>query len=314
MEINLEIVKKIFANINVKPTRVEFLAEGNNNSNYRVYSSKGDFVLRIELGLQFNNLEKEYNFLKKFSGFGPKVFYFDSSRNLIPKAFLIEEFIKGKHIDIIDSNFLKIAGKWYKNLHSNTNSDNSRYSTDKYFFDLEEFFKNPAFSRYLEFRNILNEEWEEKLTRCFENAYEISKNYKSLFEKLNQLSLTHGDPSNRNIFYSNRNIKFIDWEFAEYNLPESELSFFIWTHNLNKSQKDIFLKSYGYSFSKTSLKRLKIAYLIHILSIISWRVQRIDLIYKNRIPGGTYLSTKESIYREIENDLPVLNKLIKSFS
>ncbi len=314
MEINQEIAEKIFKNIKVSPTKVEFLAAGNNNKNYRIYSNEGAFVLRIELGSQFNNLEKEYEFLKKFKGLGPKVFYLDTSKKVIPSAFLIEEFIEGEPIDKIETAFLNTAGKWYKRLHSNKNNNYSKYSTEEFFFDLEVFFENTASNRYDEFRYVLDKKWEMELTPDFKKASEIIKNNKKLFNELNKLSLTHGDPSKGNIFYSKGTMRVIDWEFSEYSIPESELVFFIWTHGLSKKQETIFLKSYGCNFSEESKKRLDVVYLIHLLSMISWRVQRLDLINKGKIEKGSYLSTQEDIYKETEKDLLRVNELIESFS
>jgi len=56
-------------------------------------------------------------------------------------------------------------------------------------------------------------------------------------------------------------------------------------------------------------KKLNLIMLIHILSMISWRIHRLNLAYEGKIDTNQYCSTKEEIYKEIDKDIPKINKL-----
>ena len=237
MEVSQKDISEIFSKLGVMVLRVSFLGKGNNNHNYLITSKKGNYVLRIECGIHFHNLKKEYAVLKKLN-LGPKVFMFDSSGKIIPQSYLIEEYIEGQYIKVADLNFLKDSAIWYKKLHENKNKHSSEYSTPERFFDILKYFEMPSYSRYRKYRNYINKGRRKALDTYFREAQNVIAKNQRLFDDVKSLSLIHGDPSKGNVFYVNKKIRLIDWEFAKYDLPEYELAFFIWTHNLNKIQKN----------------------------------------------------------------------------
>ena len=98
MRISKPQVLKICKRLKINLISFSFLARGAHNENYLIKTKKNKIVLRIENNLQFKNLKREYQLLKKIGGnLGPKVFLFDNSKKILPREFIVEEFIEGKH-------------------------------------------------------------------------------------------------------------------------------------------------------------------------------------------------------------------------
>lgn len=306
MEINQKQVEKICKELDTSLIDFEFLSRGCHNESFIINTQEKKLVLRIENNLQFKNLKKEYTFLKKTKGkFGPKVFLFDDSHKILSRDYLIEEFIKGKHPEKIDKNLISIMAKWYKDLHKVKISKK---------FNLKNSYENHALKEYKKFRNVLNKEHLVKLDNIYKKTLGLVLENAGFFSKIKSLSLNHGDPTISNIFYIEKGVKLIDWEFVRFNLLEYDLVFFIWSYKLNKVQKKDFLKRYGYPKTKSAERRLNLIMLIHILSMISWRIHRLNLVYEKKIDTNQYYSTKEEIYKEIDNDIPKINALFSALS
>lgn len=293
-------VKQICNNLKVDFISFDFLGRGSHNKNYVINTGQDRFVLRIEDNLQFDNLKEEYKFLKKTKGnLGPRVFLFDNSHKIIDRNFIIEEFIEGSHPKKADDKFIKIMANWYKQLH--------KIKVKKKLVPLS---KRVGVKRYKKFRRVLDNEIKNKLDKLyFESIALLDKNQK-LFSHVKYLSLNHGDPTRTNIFYDGKKVRLIDWEFVHYNIPEADLVFFVWSYNLNKGQKKLFLNTYGFSKSKSAEKRFNLRLLAHIWAMISWRLERLDLVYKKKLARTGYCSSKEEIYKENEEDLVKLKKLL----
>ncbi len=304
MEIKQKQVEKICKSLNTPLINFEFLSRGCHNESFIINTQEGKIVLRVENNLQFKNLKKEYIFLKKTQGkFGPKVFLFDDSHKILNRDYLIEEFIEGKHPEKMDKNLTSLMAKWYKDLH--------KIKTSKK-FNLKKSYENHALKEYKKFRGALDKEYLFKMDNIYEKTLNLILENKALFSKIKKLSLNHGDPTRSNIFYVGNNIKLIDWEFVRFDLLEYDLVFFIWSYELNKSQKNDFLKKYGYPKTKNAERKLNLIMLIHILSMISWRIHRLSLVYEKKIDTNQYCSTKEEIYKEIYNNIPKINALFSA--
>jgi len=297
MKILKEQVRKVCEKLGQDFISFDFLGRGCHNENYAINTKQDRFVLRVENNFIFKNLKNEYRFLKKSDGkFGPKVFLFDSSKKIIPNDFLVEEFVEGEHPKKFGGEFVKEMALWYKRLHENKDSGNVK--------PLE---KRDEIKRYNKFKHVLDPEIKEELDRICSKCIVIFRKSKSLFREVN-LSLNHGDPSGENIFILDEKIRLIDWEFVKYDYIEADLVFFMWSYDLNKKMRNLFLDTYGY---KKNSRRLDVFMLSHILGMISWKMQRLDLVYKNKIDANQYCSTREQIYEEIGEDVKKINKVLE---
>jgi len=274
----------------------KLLGRGSHNENYLIKTKKDNFVLRIECNHQFKNLRREYKFLKKTKGkLGPKVFLFDNSKKIILNDYLVEEFFEGTHPKKRDSKFVKSMALWYKELHKNKikKSPHSLLKAD-------------WIKIYKKYIALVDEKLKKELNELFNETIEIIKKNEKLFSKDKYAHLVHGDPYRKNIFYDNGKLKLIDWEFVGYNRPEVDLVFFVWSHKLNKKQGNLFLSTYGYSKSE---KRFNIFLLTHLLAMISWRLERLDLFKKKKIKRDQYPKSRKEIYEDIGEDVENLRKV-----
>jgi thiamine kinase-like enzyme len=135
--------------------------------------------------------------------------------------------------------------------------------------------------------------------------------HKGLFSNIRYLSLNHGDPSRRNVFYDGKNVRLIDWEMVHYNIPEADLVFFVWSYNLNNKQKRLFLNTYDYPKMKRAKLKFDLRMLAHIWGMISWRLERLDLVYKKKLENTGHCSTKEDVYKENKSDVIKVKQLLR---
>ncbi len=138
MNVNNKIVKKILVKAKIKGDLIDFkfLAKGNHNDSYSVKTARDKYVLRIENNPQFKNLKKEYRILKKVEKLdvGPKAFLFDKSHKIIPKDYILEEFISGKYPKRkVDKNFVKLMANWFKKLHALKTNEKLKGMKKEYF-------------------------------------------------------------------------------------------------------------------------------------------------------------------------------------
>jgi len=286
-------VKQICDILKVDFISFDFLGMGSHNKNYVINTSQDRFVLRIEDNFQFDNLKEEYKFLKKTKGkLGPEVFLFDDSHKIINRNFIVEEFIEGDHPKKADDKYIKLMANWYKQLHK-----------IKVKRKLTPLSKRIGVKKYKKFSKILDSDIKNKLDKLYSESITLFDKNQKLFTHIKNLSLNHGDPTRTNVFYDEKSVRLIDWEFVHYNIPEADLVFFVWSYNLNKRQKKLFLDTYGFSKSKNAEKRFNLRLLAHIWGMISWRLERLDLTYKKKLVGAEYCSSKEEIYKENDGDI-----------
>ncbi|UCF99181.1 MAG: aminoglycoside phosphotransferase family protein [Spirochaetaceae bacterium] len=84
--------------------RVEFLAAGEYNENYLVYTRSGRYVFRINHGSQLdldNQIEYEYEVLKAVepSGVTPRIFFVDVDTDGLGNGVLLMEYLEGRPLD-----------------------------------------------------------------------------------------------------------------------------------------------------------------------------------------------------------------------
>ena len=308
MDITESQVEKICKKCNFDLISFKLLGIGAFNYNYLLETKQGKFVLRIEISPQFHYKKEEYEILKSLNGkFGPKVYFFDESKKIIPTDYLIEEFIDfGEHppAEATDE-FIEKMGNWFKRLHQiKTKIEDSTY-------DLESGFKW-GYERYNGNKQALEKEYQEILDSLLKRVFEVIKHNNKDFPKRKYFSLCQGDPTRSNIFYSDKEIKLVDWEFAMYHLREYDLAFFIWSYDLEEKNKLAFLKHTDYPITNSSLKLLELMYLIRCIDMLGWRVERLRMIKEKKIDPKLTNSTIKEIMEGIREDIQRIEIALKN--
>jgi aminoglycoside phosphotransferase (APT) family kinase protein len=309
MEITESQVVKICKKCNYDLISFEILGIGAFNLNFLLKTKQGKYVLRIQNSDQFNFKKNEYEILRSLNGkFGPKVYFFDDSKKIIPADYLIEEFIDiGVHPPAEASDeFIETMGKWYRRLHRiKIRKEDSTYDLVKGF--------NFNYNKYSENKDVLEKEDQDIIDGLFEKALKILKQNSNIFSRRKYLSLTQGDPTRTNIFYSYKTVKLIDWEFAMYHHREYDLAFFVWSYlRSDEKRKLSFLKNADYPTTDFSRKQFESMYLIRCLDMIVWRIERLNMIRSGKIDIRLTNSTIEEVLFGIREDYKVINNALEN--
>jgi len=312
MELQQIQLKAICGKLQTEYTSHSELGRGAFNISYLLVTNKGKFVLRVGNSPYTKNLLKEFNILKDLNGqFGPKVFLLDDSLKIIPQIYLIEEFIEGVHPEVVFPEELILAmGEWYSRLHEHTLSTLPDYMNKLTQYSLIRAYEWTTIAFY-ENQKILDEKFRNRLNSIYEQAFGIIKKTDKLFSSRKELSLNQGDPTRSNIFYTNGKVRLVDWEFAKYELREWDLAFFLWSRDLTREQKNLFLKAAKYPMTKQTEKQLEIIYLLHCLMMLSWMVERLNQVDKDEIDSLQMSSTKDEVMDSILESLLLLEKSLK---
>lgn len=299
MRLNNYQIEAVCSKLKLRYISHKFLSFGAHNAHYLIkvkkHSKKINLVIRISCYENIGSLKREYKILKSTKGkFGPVVYLYDDTRSIIETEYIVEEFINGPLIqreknDSISNNFIETMAQFYSELHRKKYSVpkilnfSGKYSLKKtidYHF-LRRFQRTTG-----SIKNTLKEE--------IENLITIFINYTDTFQNdyfnVKHVCLIQGDPTEGNVFYWEPNktnnkakVKLIDWEFARYDLPEFDLSFFMDTYDLTHYQQNYFLNKYKFPNDEIYRKRLQIVWLCHIYRIIAWRLERLALIRREKI-------------------------------
>jgi len=309
MKLTNQQAKEICKKIKAKFKSLSYLGKGAHNIHYKLITDNGIYVIRIEIGAQFQHLDDEYYFLRKTNGkFGPKVFLYDNSHKILSHDYLVEEFIDGKHPKKYDSSFIRTMARYYRRLHNNKTDKPQHQATKDYFFDIWKIYRLYAQKTFHIGKNSLNKKERELLEEVFDNIASIVKNNRKLFSHVHSLVLKHGDPSPENIYILNGEIKMIDWEFASYSIPEFELCFFVWSYKLDEKKKNLFLREYKYPNTTYYQKRFSLIMLIHICEMMAWRVQRMHFVKEEKINKDEYCTSRKDFRNELNRDLKLIKK------
>ena len=131
--------------------------------------------------------------------------------------------------------FLEILGKTLSKLHS-LNYRNKNVGT---------------FEEKIEaYRNILSSDPTAEIQESFAL-------FDKLYKKFNELVFCHNDLNTSNIFL-NKQMKFIDWEYAGLNMPIYEIASIKKSFNFSSDQLNIFLKAYGQDFNPNEIEEFEV--------------------------------------------------------
>ena len=261
-----EQAKKITSLLKEKYYSHKFLAKGEHNLNYLINTKNKKYVVRIVNNNIYNNLKKEYNFLKKTEGrFGPKVYLYDDSKKILSKEYIVMEFLEGKHPKRLTNKLIEKIAEFYKELQQ-IKTKNKKFSLKKSLAKIKK--------DYEKNKKYLSPKKQEKVN-------EIIKELNSLFEKNEklfserELVAVHEDPNFGNIFYDGKKVKFVDWEFAAFDVKENDISMFLMYYKLNKEKKDLFFKTLGYEYNSLNKKRLEIIDVRNYSLLLIWMINKL---------------------------------------
>ena len=131
--------------------------------------------------------------------------------------------------------FLEIFGKTLSKLHS---LDCKNLSIDTFEEKIESY------------RNMLS-------TSATIEIQESFALFDKLYKKTCKLSFCHNDLNTMNIFLD-KNMKFIDWEYASLNMPIYEIASIKKSFNFSSDQLNIFLKAYGQDFNPNEIEEFEV--------------------------------------------------------
>ena len=81
--------------------------------------------------------------------------------------------------------------------------------------------------------------------------------FDKLYKKSNELVFCHNDLNTSNIFL-NKQMKFIDWEYAGLNMSIYEIASIKKSFNFSSDQLSIFLKAYGQDFNPNEIEEFEV--------------------------------------------------------
>lgn len=230
---------RTFKILNYTPIRV-----GCRNSNYKVYTNKGYFLLRV-CPINDISYKKEKIINELFYGRLniPKLFFVSES-NITQRVCLIYEYIHGSSMqDILiqrgeckDSIIVQVAesAAYIHNYHIEKKGDfDNDYPPFFKWYDL--FLQNEIASERI--GEAIKERVRKLIAEKTECLYEIDK----------YISFTHSDfrPANM-LIDKNNSIWIVDWEFSGFGHSLGDIGqFFRYENNFNQNQIKIFQEAYN---------------------------------------------------------------------
>ncbi len=307
MNITKKQTQQICKKLGKKLVNFSFLGKGDHNLNYLIKTKNKKYVLRIR-NVHFKSLKKEYFFLKSTNGkFGPKVYLFDDSKKIIPKVFLVEEFLEGKHPSKKATDKFVIAmAKWFRRLHD-IKTLKKPDCARKGYYSLSCAVK-PYYNNYVKYKYRADNKLPKELYSYFEKAIELCEINDKAFIGRKRFSILNMDPSRGNVFCKKDKIKLIDWEFYMCGVPEWDIIYFFDSYKLESYHKKLFFKTYNYPSSRIAQKRIQMLSLVQICAEIGYLLLRLDIIYKNKQASK---KNKKDILERINKRITPFKKLIE---
>jgi len=289
-------VEKICKKLGEDLVKFSFLASGKHNANYSIETKGKKYVLRIENNPQFKNLKREYALLRTLKpGLGPKAYFLNTSRKIMPFDYFVEEFIEGKPPKVLRDKFIIHMARWLKKLHSGTkpSKKHSLLRTIK-----------PYFRNVRNHMDVLSNDIVDELVPLMKRVSSYCRKNDDIFGRRSKISLLHRDLSRENIIYDGKNITLLDWEFSRYDFPEWDLVYIIKSLKFNDRQENLFLRTYGYPTAKRG--ELLIISLLNTCGDAGYSVWRLGLVKQGKLSK----KLKAHILRRLNRDIALLRDII----
>ena len=267
-------IKKL-NNLDISP-----LGNGEHNNCLLVKVNQKKFVFRYCLKKKFEkNAAREFKLLSQVPlGFGPRPYYFDSSKTKVPYVFSILSYVEGeKRLRWSEEQWIlhikKLAGLHKRRYSYHRNTKNQR----KKHFSLHSWFKR-------EIKGFKEQLKDDELLQFLQKIEGRVKENDHLFTSLKKFSRIHGDLYTDNILFS-KSIQYIDWEWSEIGDPAYDLATIFcktnyvspWLTKVSEKKLEKYLQIYLKLRPDKTLKK----------RVLIWNdVQRfLDLLYFKRKVG-----------------------------
>lgn len=230
--------------------RIEFLAAGEYNENYRVHTSAGQYVFRINHGSQLNidnQIGYEFAVLKSLanSGVTPKPFFCEPSSNTFERGVLIMEFIPGSSLNYLTD--ISRAAYIFSQIHLQPVSEDLIVQ------------KHPVHSIAEESLNLINRFEKHPLKAVKKRLLEYHEDILTLAEKTRKffknepLCIVNSEVNSQNFIIQENRGYLVDWEKAVVSYRYQDLGHFVvptttlWKsdYTFGKDSRREFLKSYS---------------------------------------------------------------------
>ena len=191
-----------------------------------VLKTKKEAIITNTIGTEL----KIHQFLSNYD-LCPEILDYDLLNNRIVYECLKYSVENSKHNQV----FLEIFGKTLSKLHSLNYSDQ----------DVD------TFEGKVEgYRKILSK----VATTEIQESFAL---FDKLYKKPSKFVFCHNDLNTSNIFF-NKQMKFIDWEYAGLNMPIYEIASIKKSFNFSSDQLNIFLKAYGQDFNPNEIEEFEV--------------------------------------------------------
>ncbi|MCC7433024.1 aminoglycoside phosphotransferase family protein [Candidatus Peregrinibacteria bacterium] len=235
---------------------VTLLNSGQNHHIYLADAGNKQFIFRISFREELEaSLKKEFDTLKTIpANLGPEAYIFDDSKKLIPKAFMIQSFIKGQHVEKFSNAFLATHARKMADLHSKNVINQKPKSAYESFFERYDYSKK---NQPELFENDLS------IDQIATKIETLFSHNEGIFKNINNSYLIHGDLHHRNILLDGETIKYVDWEEARYGDNALDVATLLWFIELSPEQYGTYLTTYQEIIQDPSLEKRMNLWLIY---------------------------------------------------
>jgi len=254
-----DLIKRYCQSRNVLFEQCTYLAQGANNVLYHTIIDKQKCVCKIGVNPSFRRLSAEYRIICKY-GFCPGLIDFFTDQHT-GSELLVMPYIHGTHIASLSSEQIEALGNAIASYHHPVRSIPGIEVENMAHF---------CANRIL------------PVTATDNNAAYCAR-FRKLLDTMQQLAgetsaialhggtvLVHGDLIPENIFFTaDGTVRFIDWEGARYDSPETDLATCIKGFNFTESETDRLLNSYGRPVNR---QMLSLRMVLHYLQVAAWRL------------------------------------------
>lgn len=264
----------------IESIHIQKIGLGESNLNYLAIVNRKKFTIRINMYPHFpNKSENEFTSLKIVEPLGitPKVFHYESSKEILGETFIILEYLEGRSLDKykkIGGDIIRKLGVAVAQLH-NTNINNIENRLKRQGSSKTDLLN--MIQQMLEYIKIKRKHYF-SIRGEFENVLE--KSYKHL-QRLNfnikpSYVLGHGDIDPSNVISLQGKLKLIDWEDLGLIDPALEIVGVFDSFDLSTKEKELFLISYLEVRKDTSLKKkIPIFLPFQVFKVFCWAIMHL---------------------------------------
>jgi aminoglycoside phosphotransferase (APT) family kinase protein len=262
------------------------------------------FNFRISFREHKNSRTEFLNLKRLPPGFGPKPIYFDSSKQILPREYMILEYIEGKSLKRWSDKHIKMHAKALARLHSIK-------KPLKKGIDILDWFDDHA--GYFEERMQIYKD--KDIAEILPKVRQHVKQNRQLFLNLKKASLIHADACMANIIFNKGHVRYVDFEWSHYFDNAYDFVFIYdefaaqppWKMKLKGKRLDMYFRTYNrYMKDKTLRKRAAVwskVYRLTDLLYFKYKLHNWKNEKSKDIPKSTYQKYLNTTIKILRNEL-----------